>query len=106
MKFKEEEIRPKKLIDHSKKYFNIDANFLKRNRKLFIHTSCPACSSKNKDFLFKKNSFRYYNCKVCNTIYITPRASEKLLNEFYRNSKHPFHHHILIWFFFSIIHLL
>jgi len=87
MKFKEEQIRPKNLIDASKKFFNYDANYLKKNIKNFYHTNCPACNSKNKELLFKKNSFNYYNCKYCETIYISPRASEKLLNEFYKNSK-------------------
>ncbi len=87
MDFKEEEIRPKKLIDQSKKYFNYDVNFLKKNTKYFYHSNCPACNSKNKKFLFKKNSFKYYNCTKCETIYINPRPSEKLLEKFYKNSK-------------------
>ncbi len=87
MKLREEEIRPKKLLDESKKYFNYDANFLKRNKKYFFHTNCPACNSKKKQFLFNKNSFVYYNCYKCNTIYISPRPTEKLLSKFYKNSR-------------------
>lgn len=87
MKFKENDIRPDHLIKIGDKYFYEDARFLKKNKKKFIKFDCPACNSKKKKFFFNKNSFKYYQCLNCETIYITPRPNEKLLNRFYANSK-------------------
>jgi len=87
MKFKEASIRPENLMKKAKAYFVKDYKYLHSYRKTFKHVYCPACNKDNKKYLFNKNGFKYYNCNNCDTFYVTPRPSEKILSNFYKNSK-------------------
>ncbi|HPN32375.1 MAG TPA: class I SAM-dependent methyltransferase [bacterium] len=83
---KEEEIRPQiifntflKLIkkDIKKYFFYLDE---------FVIIDCPACKSKNYEFVFKKNSFNFVKCKVCNTLFCNPRPTYQRIINFYKYS--------------------
>jgi len=87
MKSTEEKIRPKNLIKQAKIYFDQDVNYLRKNKNTFVEVDCPACKSNKKKFYFKKKIFKYFICIRCETVYVTPRPSEKLLFNFYKNSK-------------------
>jgi 2-polyprenyl-3-methyl-5-hydroxy-6-metoxy-1,4-benzoquinol methylase/ribosomal protein S27E len=87
MKFTENNIRPKKLIDEGKKYLKQDIVYLLNFKKKFVKVNCPACKSKVKSFMFTKNDFNYVSCDGCKTFYVNPRPTEKILNKFYDSSK-------------------
>jgi 2-polyprenyl-3-methyl-5-hydroxy-6-metoxy-1,4-benzoquinol methylase len=84
--FKENSIRPINLIKQSKKFQNLDINFLKSKKFYFVKSLCPACDSPKKKFFMIKNTFKYFKCSNCATIYISPRPTEKILNELYKES--------------------
>ncbi len=87
MKFKEANIRPEDLMKRAEVYFKADYKYLYSHRKSFKHVNCPACNKNKKEYLFNKNGFKYYNCINCDTFYITPRPTDKILANFYKNSK-------------------
>ena len=87
MKFKEKDIRPFDLTKEADLYLKKDLNYLYSKKSSFVKVNCPACNSKKKVFLFRKDKFSYYTCIKCGTYYLNPRANYKTLNEFYKNSK-------------------
>ena len=87
MKFKEKDIRPFYLAKKADIYLKKDLNYLYSKKSSFVKANCPACNSKKKIFLFRKNKFSYYTCIKCGTYYLSPRPNNKTLNEFYKNSK-------------------
>ena len=87
-KFTLESITPQKLSDRLyDKIIKEDILLLLKDKKFFIKKSCPACSSRKYEFFLKKNNFEYQECKKCRTFYMSPRPTEKVLSNFYRNSK-------------------
>ena len=86
-KLTEEQIRPKKLKKINEDKNRIDLNFLLKRKKRFVKVSCPACQSKKYKNYLKKNHLSYLICIKCKTFYVSPRPSEKLLEEFYKQSK-------------------
>ena len=90
MKFKnkltEEQIRPKKLKIINDKKNKTDLNFLLSRKNKFVKVSCPSCSNKKYKNYLIKNKLKYKICTKCKTFYVSPRPSEKLLEEFYKQS--------------------
>ncbi|MAJ45212.1 MAG: methyltransferase type 11 [Candidatus Marinimicrobia bacterium] len=86
-KLTEEQIRPKKLKKINEDKNRIDLNFLLKRKNRFVKVSCPACQSKSYKNYLKKNHLSYLICIKCNTYYVSPRPSVKLLEEFYKQSK-------------------
>lgn len=81
---KESEIRPKELFQ---KYLDLakkDAQSL--NKSFFIKTNCIACESRRIKNIFTKHGFIYQICEDCGTLFCNPRPTQKMLNDFYRNS--------------------
>jgi len=84
--FNENSIRPINLIKKSKKFQNLDINFLKSKKLFFVNSLCPACDSNKKKIFMYKKTFKYLKCTKCETIYISPRPTEKILDQLYKNS--------------------
>jgi 2-polyprenyl-3-methyl-5-hydroxy-6-metoxy-1,4-benzoquinol methylase len=87
MKIKEENIRPESLIKEYKKLFKDDLSRFLKDKHTFIIVNCPACNSKHYKSAFKKRGFSYVNCSNCNTLFVNPRPTPKLLTKFYTKSK-------------------
>ena len=85
-KLTEEQIRPRKLKKINAIKNKIDLNFLLKRKNKFVKVSCPACQSKKSENYLKKNGLNYLICKKCKTFYVSPRPSEKILGEFYKQS--------------------
>lgn len=83
----EEKIRPKNLSQENLIFHSMDVNQLLRKEDLFVKVNCPACQSKEYFLKFKKNKFQFVSCKKCRTLFINPRPTEKILENFYRYSK-------------------
>ncbi len=83
---KETEIRPKNLMDGQRIAMLTDVGRLLGRRKEFVDVVCPACNSNQRQKAFEKYGMEYYQCKKCDTIYITPRPTEEVLNWFYKYS--------------------
>ena len=82
---KENQIRPKHLID---KYFKLckkDINkFFKNNR---LNIKCVACNSSSKKFKYIKDTFEYSTCIKCGTLFNNKRPLLKDFEDFYKSSE-------------------
>jgi len=80
---KEKEIRPKKIFD---KFLHLTSLDIKKYfYKSKIKIKCIACGKKGK-FSFNKESFSYYECQKCKTLFVNPRPKESLFENFYKES--------------------
>jgi 2-polyprenyl-3-methyl-5-hydroxy-6-metoxy-1,4-benzoquinol methylase len=86
MRFKEDDIRPSSFEEGKKKALLVDLQCLASKKNQFVEIPCPACGSKCADFLFEKYSFSFVSCRDCETVYMNPRATQEILNDFYANS--------------------
>jgi 2-polyprenyl-3-methyl-5-hydroxy-6-metoxy-1,4-benzoquinol methylase len=62
------------------KYF-LDAKTL--NPEFTLDVPCPYCGSKNARQSFDLNGFCHKTCAECNTLYVSPRLSDKCIEELY-----------------------
>lgn len=79
------DIRPQKRMEEMEKIPNIGA---KRKKLLaqksdFVIIACPACLSKQYQFIFDKKGFQYVKCQKCELVYNNPRPNEEMLEAYY-----------------------
>lgn len=84
--FSENDIRPKKFDGGRLKAFFEDVATLNGQKEHFVYVGCPACNSKKHKHKFSKFGFDYVECDACDTLFMNPRPSQKVLDEFYKNS--------------------
>src|SRR3989338_1530572 len=83
---KETEIRPDALMAEQNRLYMIDVkNFLKY-KKDFVFVACPACHSKSNKKVWKKYTLTYVRCEKCETVFMNPRPTPKILDMYYSNS--------------------
>jgi len=82
---KEEEIRPKEIFAEYLSLCEKEASGFDRQK--FIEIQCPGCGERDVTELFQKNFFSYKKCRICNSLFCSPRPSEKILTDFYRESE-------------------
>jgi 2-polyprenyl-3-methyl-5-hydroxy-6-metoxy-1,4-benzoquinol methylase len=85
--FRENDIRPKALDAGKMTALEADLEFLASKKDTFVDVCCPACNEAEHQPVFKKYSFQFVQCKNCDTVFMTPRATPNVLKAFYRNSK-------------------
>jgi len=85
---KESEIRPQNLFDEFLEIAKQDAVSFFSKRKSFVNIiCCPVCNRKNNPVAFRKERFDYRECLKCGTLYVSPRPTKKMMQEFYRKSQ-------------------
>tara|TARA_B110000438_G_scaffold234431_1_gene230831 strand:- start:1475 stop:2503 length:1029 start_codon:yes stop_codon:yes gene_type:complete len=84
--FNENDIRPDNLMDMEKIYMLKDIGRLLQRREEFVEVDCPACGSSSHIKSFIKYGFDYNQCDKCETLYVSPRPNESLLDWFYTDS--------------------
>ncbi|MFA7345995.1 MAG: class I SAM-dependent methyltransferase, partial [Terrimicrobiaceae bacterium] len=84
----ENAIRPEHLMQEHARLFEEDVARLVSQKDRFVKASCPACDSDTPVRIFQKYGIDFQLCQNCETIYISPRPSPDLLDEFYGGSKH------------------
>ena len=84
--FNENDIRPDELVKRQEKYCQHDIEFLKSKKNSFVDVVCPACGEVNDDVCFRKHDIEYIECKKCGMLYISPRPTVEILDEYYSNS--------------------
>lgn len=87
MSFKENEIRPKDLMELKIPALEHDIKYLQDKIPNFKTINCPACDSKNHLHWAEKMKFNFHQCNDCETIFMNPRADEATLGDFYKQSK-------------------
>ena len=81
----ENEIRPETLKSEQTAAIEKDRQFLYGHQSSFRRVDCPACDLPNESH-FAKDGFFYSKCSKCNMIYMSPRPTETILQEFYAQS--------------------
>lgn len=84
--FRETEIRPAQFDKERDLAYAADLRWLLRRRSKFVDIKCPACNSSRYNIAWHKNKLRYLECKKCETVYISPRPTPRILRDFYQNS--------------------
>ncbi len=87
MQLTEDDIRPRDLMEAKNELLEADKEYLRRRKSEFVMVPCPACGIEDCDAWGAKDGFRYVRCVSCATVYMRPRASIGLMEEFYRQSK-------------------
>ena len=82
----ENEIRPQHLMEGQLVALTIDVGRLLMNADKFVYVNCPACDEDNFRVKYHKYGLSFAECKSCGTLYTNPRPTDKVLEEFYKNS--------------------
>lgn len=85
--FREEEIRPAKMMADKQRYVDADREYLLSHKSEWVGVVCPACEFKDSRFYGDKMGFVYVECVRCDTVYTNPRPSQELLHDFYTTSQ-------------------
>lgn len=83
---KEEEIRPKHLLE---RYLQLSAEDVARefpDPSILPARSCPACTAPEIRASFTKAKFEYVRCAACDTLYARKVPSPEAMRRFYRDS--------------------
>lgn len=87
MEIKENEIRPDHLKQRQMKYIDADIRWLLQKKDSFIAVVCPACGHDRPRSSFEKTGLEYQLCSACETLYVSPRPTPQILEEFYATSE-------------------
>lgn len=82
---KESDIRPKEIFEEYIRLCKEDSDYFFSDveKKNIL---CPACNVEGKESVIK-NGFKYDECQSCYTLYVNPRPSAKVFEDFYNHSK-------------------
>jgi 2-polyprenyl-3-methyl-5-hydroxy-6-metoxy-1,4-benzoquinol methylase len=83
---KEEDIRPRDLMEGQRIAALTDLGRLLSRRSEFVDVDCPACGAREREPKFDKNGIAYVACPRCRTFYVSPRPPPAVLDWFYRDS--------------------
>lgn len=83
----ESEIRPDELMRTQAEKYAEDVRWLLARKREFVTVSCPACGGDRSQREFEKYKLSYRRCSTCRTVYVSPRPSLALLEEYYANSQ-------------------
>ncbi|KYG64744.1 SAM-dependent methyltransferase [Bdellovibrio bacteriovorus] len=81
---KEEEIRPKAILDQYLKLSAEDGAKLDKN--LFQECVCQACGGTRKETKFEKHGYTYKMCLDCHSLFCSPRPTPDQISSLYFNS--------------------
>jgi 2-polyprenyl-3-methyl-5-hydroxy-6-metoxy-1,4-benzoquinol methylase len=81
---KEFEIRSKEIFDKYLEISKMDIRKFFSDFGSFVEIPCPACKSKDVRLSFRKYKFSYKICNRCFTLFVSPRPTSQMINDFYR----------------------
>ena len=84
---KEEEIRPQKVMVKQKEVYMEDVKNLLKRKKEFVEVNCPACESNDYKKSLEKYDLSYVTCNKCDTMFMNPRPTLEILDEYYNTSQ-------------------
>ncbi len=83
----EKDLCPDELLQNQMKAYMRDIKKLQKKKKLFVSVNCPACNSQKSKFAFMKYKFSFRRCSSCETIFMSPRPTSKIMSDYYSNSE-------------------
>ena len=84
---REQDIRPKDLLDEFFALMKADAERLAARRHEFVDVACPGCTSRNGETAFEKDGFPYRLCAECGSLFASPRPTAAALVDYALHSK-------------------
>ncbi|MBP2676055.1 MAG: Methyltransferase type 11 [Deltaproteobacteria bacterium] len=87
MMLRENEIRPDHLRKGQEERFAADVRRLLERRGEFVFVPCPACGGREVLHEFTKYELPYVSCRSCRTLYINPRPTPGILEDYYAHSE-------------------
>ncbi|HEY8274067.1 MAG TPA: class I SAM-dependent methyltransferase [Pseudolabrys sp.] len=82
-----DDIRPDAVMTNHAAAVMKDVEWLKARSHLFQPVPCPACGTDRPQRLYVKHGTQHNRCPECATQYVSPRAPEALLIDFYAESE-------------------
>jgi SAM-dependent methyltransferase len=71
----EEEVRPTAAYSRLRQLAIESARMVLKDENTFIDVPCPSCASADNDEAFSLCGYRYRECNICGTLYISPRPA-------------------------------
>ncbi len=84
---REDDIRPKALLDEFFARLKRDADRLALKRTAFVEVPCGFCTGSRREVAFEKEGFDYCRCLECGSLYVSPRPTIDLLREYMDTSE-------------------
>jgi SAM-dependent methyltransferase len=84
---REDDIRPKPLLDEFFVRLRRDAERVAARRADFVAVPCPFCGDARAASAFEKEGFRYAECAECGSLYASPRPTPDLLRGYLETSE-------------------
>ena len=84
---RETEIRPDELMAEQARRYEADVARLLERRGEFVQVACPACGADAAHPMWRKYELDFVSCDSCGTVYMDPRPSPELLDDYYRTSQ-------------------
>lgn len=53
----------------------------------FVTMSCPACGGSNANYRFEKYKCKFLECETCSTLFMSPRPTPAVMDDYYSNSE-------------------
>jgi hypothetical protein len=83
---REEEIRPPNLMSRFGQLSREDSLSFFADSAAHTEVACPGCAGDCPTFICEKNGFKYNRCSTCASVYVSPRPSAAMLDDYYANS--------------------
>lgn len=83
----ESELCPDHLLRGQEEAFARDIERLQARAGEFVRVDCPACGRRDAEPTLEKHTFTYVTCRSCATLYMDPRPSPAVMNDYYRDSE-------------------
>jgi len=84
---REDDIRPKPLLDEFFVRLGRDAARLALKRDEFVSVACGFCASERREIAFEKEGFTYSRCLDCASLYVSPRPTIALIRDYMETSE-------------------
>lgn len=85
--FRESDIRPNELMAEQSRLYEADVRRLMRRRDEFVDVACPACDEPEGNQPLAKYGLTFVECLNCATVYVSPRPTPEILDEYYASSE-------------------
>ena len=84
---KVEDIRKEEYVKEYLRLHDSDVRKVLQRRSAFVGVACPACKGAEGRARFEKSGFHFLECASCATLYVSPRPTPDVLEEFYTHAE-------------------
>lgn len=84
---KESEIRPLDLFNRFLSLSEQDIARFFSDRSQLSEVECPGCGGDSYQPAMEKFGFKYVTCTACGSLFVSPRPSEQMIDQYYRESQ-------------------